>query len=82
MIVERALKALAEIGATRQPCQTSSAADDPQPNLQKEDELVTCGSPECAGCYDVGQGNKIHPPKMGADYFCWLKRWEPKGPVQ
>jgi hypothetical protein len=26
-----------------------------------------CGSPDCAGCYDVGDGRKIHPPKIGED---------------
>lgn len=24
-----------------------------------------CGSPYCAGCYDIGNGLKIHPPKPG-----------------
>ena len=41
-----------------------------------------CGSPACAGCYDVGDGRKIHPPKCGHDYLDWLKRWEPKGQKQ
>lgn len=82
MTVERALKALANIGATRQTGQTSSVADGPQPELREGNELAACGSPECAGCYDVGQGNKIHPPKIGPDYIGWHKRWEPKGTVQ
>ncbi len=43
---------------------------------------VTCGSPDCAGCYDVGDGRKIHPPKCGEDYRAWLERWEAKGRPQ
>jgi hypothetical protein len=30
--------------------------------VQPED-LAACGSPGCAGCYDVGDGVKIHPPR-------------------
>ena len=44
--------------------------------------LAACGSPHCAGCYDVGDGRKIHPPKIGEDYRKWLERWESKGKVQ
>jgi hypothetical protein len=43
---------------------------------------AACGSPHCAGCYDVGDGKKIHPPKCGEDYRAWLERWEAKGKVQ
>jgi hypothetical protein len=42
----------------------------------------SCGSPDCAGCYDVGDGKKIHPPKCGHGYSDWLKRWEPRGRTQ
>ena len=45
-------------------------------------EGVSCGSPHCAGCYDVGNGNKIHPPKCGAEYRAWLERWQPEGKPQ
>lgn len=31
--------------------------------------LAACGSPHCNGCYDVGDGRKIHPPKPGALYL-------------
>lgn len=82
MTVERALKALTNIGATQQPGQASSAGNSPQPELRGTDELAACGSPECAGCYDIGQGNRIHPPKIGPDYAGWYKRWEPKSTVQ
>jgi hypothetical protein len=45
-------------------------------------DFAACGSPDCAGCYDVGDGKKIHPPKCGQAYSDWLKRWEPKGRKQ
>jgi hypothetical protein len=38
-----------------------------------------CGSPHCAGCYDVGEGRKIHPPKPSREWLDWLARWHPKG---
>ncbi len=44
--------------------------------------LAACGSPHCAGCYDVGDGRKIHPPKCGEEYQKWLERWQPKGKPQ
>jgi hypothetical protein len=45
--------------------------------------LAACGSPYCAGCYDVRDGRKIHPPRCGQDYQKkWLKRWTPTGKVQ
>ena len=27
-----------------------------------------CGSPHCAGCYEVEPGVRIHPPKSGKDW--------------
>jgi hypothetical protein len=44
--------------------------------------LAACGSSHCAGCYDVGDGRRIHPPKCGEKYRLWLDRWEAKGRVQ
>ena len=44
--------------------------------------LAVCGSSHCAGCYDVGDGRKIHPPKCGKEYRKWLERWQPKGKPQ
>jgi hypothetical protein len=43
---------------------------------------AACGSASCAGCYEVGDGKKIHPPKCGHGYSDWLKRWEPRGRKQ
>lgn len=44
--------------------------------------LARAGSPHCAGCYDVGDGRKIHPPKCGEEYRKWRERWQPKGKPQ
>ncbi len=46
------------------------------------ESLALCGSPRCAGCYSVGDGKKIHPPKASREWLEWLKRWEPKGAAQ
>lgn len=40
--------------------------------------LPPCGSPDCGGCYDIGEGRKIHPPKDSAEWLEWLARWQPK----
>lgn len=45
-------------------------------------DAAPCGSADCAGCYDVGDGRRIHPPKIGKDYLAWLERWNPKGTAQ
>lgn len=45
-------------------------------------DLGPCGSPHCAGCYDVGDGRKIHPPKCGTDFLRWRAWLEGKGPRQ
>jgi TubC N-terminal docking domain len=44
--------------------------------------LSACGSEHCAGCYDVGNGKRIHPPKCGENYRARLERWTPTGKVQ
>jgi hypothetical protein len=44
--------------------------------------VPSCGSPDCAGCYEVAPGVRIHPPKCGQHYRAWLERWEAKGRVQ
>jgi len=41
-----------------------------------------CDSPHCAGCYDVGDGRKIHPPKCGESFLRWRAWLEGKGPRQ
>jgi len=49
---------------------------------REKSERASCDSPNCAGCYDVGDRLRIHPPKCGQDYLDWLKKWEAKGRVQ
>lgn len=44
--------------------------------------MAPCGSPHCAGCYDVGDGRKIHPPKCGTDFLRWRAWLEGNGPRQ
>jgi hypothetical protein len=44
--------------------------------------LAPCGSPDCAGCYDVGDGRKIHPPKCGESFLRWRAWLEGKGSRQ
>jgi hypothetical protein len=44
--------------------------------------LAACGPPHCAGCYDVGDRRRIHPPKCGEKYRASLERWEARGKVQ
>jgi hypothetical protein len=53
------------------------AASPPQANRP-----ALCGSPACAGCYDIGDGREIHPPRCGEGYRKWLERWEAKGKPQ
>jgi hypothetical protein len=50
--------------------------------LKLQEGMPLCGSLLCAGCYDVGDGRKIHPPKVGEDYRKWLERWKPIGRPQ
>jgi hypothetical protein len=50
-----------------------------EPKQSQEGDPGECGSAHCAGCYDVGDGKKIHPPRCGKDYLDWFKRWEEKG---
>jgi hypothetical protein len=73
VIVERAVKALAAIGATRETVPESSPigaevrALAPAETETLREGLADCGSPDCDGCYDVGDGKRIHPPKCGTN---------------
>lgn len=79
--LERAIAALASRGATELPGlhpelrKPSASAFQPL----RQGEIEACGSSHCAGCYDVGDGRRIHPPKCSDEYRKWLERWEPKG---
>lgn len=50
--------------------------------LRNRPQLAACGMSHCAGCYDVGNGRKIHPPKCGKEHRAWLERWKPMGKPQ
>jgi hypothetical protein len=49
---------------------------------QEPKNRAACGSPECAGCYEVAPGVRIHPPKCSDDYRAWRQTWEAKCRVQ
>jgi len=52
------------------PKQTQNALDN---------ALAACGSPHCAGCYEVDGGRRIHPPKCGEYFLRWRAWLEGKG---
>lgn len=64
-----------------QPCPVPATAA-PRREVSGAENLATCGLTHCAGCYDLGDGRKIHPPKCGEEYRKWLERWKPNGRVQ
>lgn len=39
--------------------------------LSLRQSLAPCGSPHCGGCYSVGEGRKIHPPKASSEWIAW-----------
>ena len=88
-IVERAVNALAALNGTGEHQVRPSVSgvlaptDRPTPKLvDKFETTAACGSPDCAGCYDVGDGRKIHPPKCGTGFLRWRAWLEGKGPRQ
>ena len=87
-IVERAVQALAALntldgrGSNSLHPHERRAEVTAQSDRQKGEEKAACGMSHCAGCYDVGGGKKIHPPKCGEDYRAWHARWEASGRVQ
>jgi hypothetical protein len=48
----------------------------------RERDKLSCGSPHCAGCYNVGDGKKIHPPRCGEAFLRWRAWLEGKGQIQ
>ncbi len=84
-IVERAVRALAALNTGRGDETRSVSAPVRAPVAQpksKSGEIAECGSPGCAGCYDVGDGRKIHPPKCGTGFLRWRAWLEGKGQRQ
>jgi hypothetical protein len=82
--MQLAVVAVAAEGKGRPPLTRKADPCVRQPEIQgiEIQDLAACGSPACAGCYDVGDGKKIHPPKCGHGYSDWLKHWEPRGRTQ
>jgi hypothetical protein len=85
-IVERAVNALAALNETRhhqgRPSVSGVSAHTDRPTSKLVDKYETtavCGSTDCAGCYDVGDGRRIHPPKCGEDFLRWRAWLEGKG---
>jgi hypothetical protein len=74
-IVDRAIEALAKVGAARSPKRHVDKLikrEDNQPRTPsvpaQVEQSSLCGSPDCAGCYEVKRGVRIHPPKCGKDW--------------
>jgi hypothetical protein len=80
------IKSLALSVLARKPSPIAALQKCPKPVIDaghlRGQPTAPCGSPFCAGCYGVGEGRKIHPPKCGEEYRKWLERWEAKGKVQ
>jgi hypothetical protein len=66
-IVERAVRALAAIGAAKQTVPESSPIASQAQDVKgpEREGLALCGSPACGGCYEVAPGVRIHPRKSG-----------------
>jgi hypothetical protein len=74
-IVDRAIEALAKVGAARSPKRQVDKLikrEDNHPRTAsapvQAQQSSLCGSPYCAGCYEVERGVRIHPPKSGKDW--------------
>jgi hypothetical protein len=80
------IKSLALSVLARRPSQAPAVQVRPKPVIGAGHNMGQgtdpCGSPYCAGCYEVAPGVRVHPPKCGEDYRAWLERWEAKGKMQ
>jgi len=48
----------------------------------RERDKLSCDSPDCGGCYSIGEGKRIHPPKASPEFLAWRAKWEAGGRVQ
>lgn len=87
-ILERAIEALANAGAARSPKRQLEKPMRREVNPPRTtsvtvqaEQMALCGSPYCAGCYEVEPGVRIHPPKTSEDFRVWLEHWEAKDRV-
>ena len=44
----------------------------------KSQTPAPCDSRQCAGCYEVEPGRRIHPPRPSPEWQEWLARWTPQ----
>ena len=67
--VEMGLRAVESMkeqpSAGRQVCPIPAASSQ---SVNMSDNAAACGSPWCAGCYEVLPGVRIHPPRCGGNY--------------
>ncbi len=77
-LADQALEALRAISgpANDQAKPTNVAQPQPAP-LSPAAGVPACGDPECAGCYEVGPNQRIHPRKVGQAWLEWLEQWKP-----
>ena len=80
--LEMALKASKARQTAKEELETDRQTPAPAASTPAPIDLAPCGSPDCGGCYDIGDGRKIHPPKPTEAWLAWLERWEPKGKPQ
>ena len=73
-VVDRAVQALAALNTATRPEAQTRTVTEPQrerkigPEPRHAENQAACGSPHCAGCYEVEPGVRIHPPKSGKDW--------------
>jgi len=48
----------------------------------RERDKLSCDSSDCAGCYSIGEGKRIHPPKASREFLEWRAKWEAGGRIQ
>ena len=75
-------QALAALKALSEP-PSSKVEEIPEKSVRVEmavapASLPLCGDPNCAGCYEVEPGRRIHPRKSRKEWLDWLARWQPK----
>jgi len=72
--VERAVQALAALNTAKRPEAKAQSMTEPLRELKISSEqrqfenLAACESPNCAGCYEIEPGIRIHPPKSWKDW--------------
>jgi hypothetical protein len=68
-------KALAALRAISKPEPEKPGLEEPPDGREA---TAPCGSPDCAGCYEVALGRRIHPPKSSEEWLDWLAKWQPR----